>query len=500
MLETGDIPKDRAVEPRGVGNPPEGVRRPQSKPERGTSSPRAQTGGAADTDIHPPQTPVALHKNAGAYFQKDANDAIKDSSTVSKGSKGSKTSKPRSSIEASILGSSPELRRAITQAKRVGLMSCSILIQGETGTGKENLARLVHESSGLGGPFVPVNCATLTDELANDELFGHRRGAFTGALQLRIGAIEAADGGTLFLDEVGELSLKAQANLLRVLQQRAIRRIGENVEIPVNFRIVSATNRNLEMMVKEKSFRQDLYYRLAEATITLPSLHARGRDVITIARHFLNNDKDMKGKGYHLSHSASSVLCEHRWPGNVRELQNVLRAAYINGCGQRIKSWHIEKALGRPCKKESQPKPEIRILELIDRQNVATAAELRTIAMLSHTTCHRILVRMQRKGKIVRQDAGGVVQYARASRPEPSTACTQQPTEITPREQSVLELVAECGEVRRQDLVTNCGFAERTACRLLGQMEKKGLLEKHGIGRAQHYTLPPPARLASGGR
>lgn len=476
------------------------VRRPQSKSDRGTSSPRAQTGGAADADIHPPQIPVALHKNAGAYFQKDANDAINDSSTVSKVSKGSKTSKPRSSIEASIIGSCPALKRAIAKAKRVGPMRRFVLIEGETGTGKEKLALLVHESSGRIGKFVPVNCAILNGDTAKAELFGHRRGAFTGAHELRIGLLEASSGGTLFLDEVAEMSPGAQVLLLRALQEGTITRMGESKELRVDLRIVAATNRDLKMMVKEGTFRQDLYYRLAYTTITLPPLRERERDVIAIAQHLLATDTDLKGKHFYLSKSASNALCAYDWPGNVRELLHVLIAAIIDGCGQRIKSWHIEKALGRPRKKESQPKPEIRILELIDRQKVATAAELCATAMLSRTTCHRILVRMQRKGEIVRQDAGGVVQYARASRPEPSTACTQQTTALNPQEHSVLKLAAECGKVRRRDLVLKFDLAERTACRLLGQMEKKGLLEKHGVGKAQRYTLPSPATRASGGR
>jgi len=221
-----------------------------------------------------------------------------------------------------IVGESPAVRRAIERADRLANTELPVLIQGETGTGKELLARRVHEASHRRRePFLPVNCAALSKTLLLSELFGHVRGAFTGAERDRPGVFEAAREGTVFLDEIGDLPAEAQGALLRVLQEREVRRLGENRARGVAARIVSATHRNLEVGVSSGDFRSDLYFRLRAGQIGLPPLRDRGDDVLLLAARFL------EGRGVVLSDDAETSLFTHAWPGNVRELRNVLEAA-----------------------------------------------------------------------------------------------------------------------------------------------------------------------------
>jgi len=207
----------------------------------------------------------------------------------------------------------------------------AILITGETGTGKELLARAMHfEGVRSNWPFVEINCASLPPNLLESELFGHERGAFTDAKEKRIGLVEAADGGTLFLDEIGEVDLSIQAKLLKLLEEKSLRRIGSVRERKVNIRIVSATNQNLEQMVREGRFRSDLYFRLRVISLSMPPLRETGEDILRIAGHYLQVHAKRYGKrGLRFSPAASERLLRYGWPGNVRELRNMLEQTVL---------------------------------------------------------------------------------------------------------------------------------------------------------------------------
>ncbi|MCY1340472.1 Regulatory protein AtoC [compost metagenome] len=214
----------------------------------------------------------------------------------------------------------------------------AVLIEGETGTGKELIARALHfDGTRSKGPFVEFNCASIPAHLLEAELFGHEKGAFTDAKDRRVGLVEAADGGTLFLDEVGEMDLMLQAKLLKLLEDRTIRRIGSVKERKVNLRIISATNCNLEQMVQEGKFRRDLFFRLRIITIKVPPLRARGDDILTLAEHFVAQHGKRYGKpGLRFSAEAKAVLKGYSWPGNVRELRNMLEQTVLLAQGQLV--------------------------------------------------------------------------------------------------------------------------------------------------------------------
>ncbi len=230
---------------------------------------------------------------------------------------------------AGFLGESPAMRAVYSIIERVAASSVDVLVTGETGTGKELVARAIHAGSRRSaGPFVPVDCGAIPDALLESELFGHERGAFTGAEARRMGLVEFADGGTLFLDEVGELPLPLQAKLLRVLQERRVRRVGGRQENPVDVRVVAATSRPIDRMVEDGSFRRDLFYRINVVRIDLPPLRARGDDIGLLAEHFANRAAQETGRPIGgLSTDVYQVLKSYHWPGNVRELQNVVRRA-----------------------------------------------------------------------------------------------------------------------------------------------------------------------------
>ena len=230
---------------------------------------------------------------------------------------------------AEFLGESPAMRQVYSIIERVAASSVDVLITGETGTGKELVARAIHARSRRAeGPFVPVDCGAIPDALIESELFGHERGAFTGADARRMGLVEFADGGTLFLDEVGELPLPLQAKLLRVLQERRVRRVGARQENAVDVRVVAATSRDVDEMVTRGEFRRDLFYRINVVRIDLPPLRDRGDDIGLLAEFFANKAAQEMGRGVGgLSTDVYQVLRSYHWPGNVRELQNVVRRA-----------------------------------------------------------------------------------------------------------------------------------------------------------------------------
>jgi two-component system NtrC family response regulator len=231
----------------------------------------------------------------------------------------------------SIIGRAKSLLRVLDQASRVAQRDTTVLIQGETGTGKELLARAIHHNSPRKNhPFITINCGSIPKELVESELFGYTRGSFTGALTTKPGKIELANGGTLFLDEVGELPLDAQVKLLRVLQEGEIAKIGATEVQKVDVRVVAATHRNLQAMIEDQTFREDLYYRLAVVPLLLPPLRERREDIPELVRHLFQKAKERHGMpDVELTPGVIQHLTRYRWPGNVRELENVLERMLV---------------------------------------------------------------------------------------------------------------------------------------------------------------------------
>ena len=237
-----------------------------------------------------------------------------------------------------IVGSSPALRGVLDQVRIVAPTGSTVLIGGETGTGKELIARAIHmHSDRRHRPFVKVNCASIPAELLESELFGHEKGAFTGAIAQRIGRFEAAHGGTLFLDEIGELPLHLQAKLLRAVQEQEFERVGGNRTIQVDVRIVAATNRDLKGMVEENKFRAALYYRLAVFPLTVPPLRERREDIAVLTRYFVQKHAcRMERNIESIPTYALEALTNYDWPGNIRELQNVIERSVVLSNGPEL--------------------------------------------------------------------------------------------------------------------------------------------------------------------
>jgi DNA-binding NtrC family response regulator len=242
-----------------------------------------------------------------------------------------------------IVGRSPALVEVTRQIQKVAPTDATVLLEGESGTGKELFARAIHHlSPRKEAPFVAINCAAIPETLLEAELFGHERGAYTGAVASRPGRLELADRGTLFLDEVGELGPSVQAKLLRAVQERAFERVGGNRTIHVNLRIVAATNRDLRRAIAEGRFREDLYFRLAVVSVRVPPLRERGEDVELLAEHFLARFRRELGReALVFSEPAREAIRRHRWPGNVRELQNAIERAAILAESDRIEPRHL---------------------------------------------------------------------------------------------------------------------------------------------------------------
>jgi len=230
-----------------------------------------------------------------------------------------------------IIGRSPALESVLEQVEQVAPTDSTVLIQGETGTGKELIARAIHNlSSRCGRPFIKLNCAAIPFDLLESELFGHERGAFTGAIAQKIGRFELADKGTLFLDEVGDIPLALQPKLLRVLQEQEFERLGSGRTHQVDVRLVAATHRNLVEMVRRNEFRSDLYYRLNVFPVPLPPLRARREDIPALVKHFVDIYARRMGKEIeHVSPETMSALVSFHWPGNIRELQNFIERSVI---------------------------------------------------------------------------------------------------------------------------------------------------------------------------
>jgi transcriptional regulator with PAS, ATPase and Fis domain len=275
-----------------------------------------------------------------------------------------------------ILGRSPAIAGVREGVVRTAMTSFAVLIEGESGTGKELVARALHRLSRRGSRrFCAINCAALTDELVEAELFGFARGAFTGAVGHRAGLFEEAHGGTLFLDEVGELSARAQAKLLRALQEREIRRLGENAPRAVDVRVVSATNRPLSDAVSRGAFREDLMFRLAVVRVRMPALRERVEDVPQLAQSFWRQVRGDAGKRATLGPDAIAALCRHHWPGNVRELQNVVSALVVSAPARgRVSARHVGQVLGAAGEAAAAPAmPLDRARRTFERRAVAAA-------------------------------------------------------------------------------------------------------------------------------
>jgi DNA-binding NtrC family response regulator len=242
-----------------------------------------------------------------------------------------------------IIGHAPVLREALARAAQVARTEATVLVTGESGTGKELVARAIHHASPRAdGPFVAVNCAALPDTLLESELFGHERGAFTGADRQRPGRFELAAGGTLFLDEIGDIPPAVQVKLLRVLQEREYQRVGGTVTLKADIRLIAATNRDLTAEMTSGRFRSDLYYRLCVFNVHLPALRERGDDVLLLADSFIRSLAASMGKGdVTLSRDACEVLRRHPWPGNIRELQNAIERGLISCEGTLVTAAHL---------------------------------------------------------------------------------------------------------------------------------------------------------------
>jgi DNA-binding NtrC family response regulator len=237
--------------------------------------------------------------------------------------------------QVALVGDSPSLREVIDLVERVARTNATVLVTGESGTGKEVVARLLHGSSGrTAGPFVAINCGAIPETLIESELFGHAKGAFTGATEARAGKFVQAHGGTLFLDEIGELALSMQVKLLRVLQEREVTPVGESRPRAIDVRIVAATNVDLEAMVRDGRFRRDLYYRLEVLPIHLPALRERIDDIPLLARHFLDAANRRLGARVDVAEDAMALIKLYPWPGNVREMENLIeRLVILNRSG-----------------------------------------------------------------------------------------------------------------------------------------------------------------------
>jgi Nif-specific regulatory protein len=243
------------------------------------------------------------------------------------------------SISQGMVGESAVMKRMHAMIQRVAATSSTVLIRGESGTGKELCAQAIHAASARrDGPFVAINCATLSDTLLESELFGHEKGAFTGAVARKIGKVEAADKGTLFLDEIGELPLALQARLLRVLQEREVDRVGGTRPIAVDVRIVAATNRDLEAAMRTGRFREDLFHRLNVVTLAMPPLRERREDILLLARHFARTCAERVGRRVvGISEEARDALVRYDWPGNARQLSNAIERALVLGTDELIR-------------------------------------------------------------------------------------------------------------------------------------------------------------------
>ncbi|MFH1574339.1 MAG: sigma-54 dependent transcriptional regulator [Acidobacteriota bacterium] len=298
---------------------------------------------------------------------------------------------------ADIIAESEAMKRVLTLAAQVARQPSTVLLTGESGTGKEIVARFIHRSSPRSEePFVAVNCAALSETLLESELFGHERGAFTGAVQTRIGRFELAHGGTLFLDEVAETSLSIQPKLLRALQEQQFERLGGTRTIVVDVRVIAATNQDLSRALEDKSLREDLYYRLNVFPIHIPPLRERAEDIAPLAEHFSRAISARMGRSFRaLSEESRRMLRRHGWPGTVRELQNAVERALIVAAGETIEpeDLPLPDAGGRPDQAQPRSLAEIEkaaILEALERNGGERKAAAEQLGVSLRTLQYRL--------------------------------------------------------------------------------------------------------------
>jgi two-component system NtrC family response regulator len=277
-------------------------------------------------------------------------------------------------VLGSIITAAPEMQKVAKTIERVASAAVSVMLLGASGTGKELLARAVHEKSGRKGEFIAINCAAIPENLLEAELFGYERGAFTGAVKSNVGKIELAQGGTLFLDEVGDIPLPLQVKLLRFLQERVIERIGGRQPIAVDTRIVCATHQDLDAMTADGRFREDLYYRLAEIVVKIPSLAERSGDAVLLARHFVNRfGRELNPGVQTLSAEAIDAIDAYPWPGNVRELENRVKRAVIMADGKSVTAADLDLPLNAANDDEALPINLRAAREVADRKAIRQA-------------------------------------------------------------------------------------------------------------------------------
>lgn len=305
-----------------------------------------------------------------------------------------------------LLTRDPAMQRVCRTIEKVARADATVLLLGESGTGKEVLAQGLHDAAKRGGRFVAINCAAIPEALLESELFGHEKGAFTGAVKATPGKIELAHGGTLMLDEIGDLPMALQAKLLRFLQERSIERLGGRQEIAVDVRVVGATHQNIQQLIAEGRFREDLYYRLAEIVIEIPPLREREGDAVLLAHAFVKRfAAEQRRKGLCLSDDAIRALEAHRWPGNVRELQNIIKRATIMADDDRITAADLgmraDPTQGQPeavldlrsAREKAERSAVVTALARVDG-NIVRAAELLGV---SRPTLYDLMTKLQIK-------------------------------------------------------------------------------------------------------
>ena len=329
--------------------------------------------------------------------------------------------------EARYVAESPQMKEVVERIRLVAPSTTTVLIRGETGTGKEGLARMVHEfSPRFNAPFVPVNLGAIPEGLVESELFGHEKGAFTGANRRRQGRFEQADGGTIFLDEVGDAPPSVQVRLLRVLQERVVERVGGTEAVTVDVRVVAATNRNLEEMVARGTFRADLYYRLDVVTIRIPPLRERREDIPLLAEHFAA--KHGRVEGATVSPAARELMAVYDWPGNVRELENALERALIFHRGDAIGLADLPETIRVPRVREAAglpvSLPESGLsLEEVEKELILRALQKHDwnqsrAARYLGITRHTLLYRMEKHNIVRPGGRAAPAEEEKADRPE----------------------------------------------------------------------------------
>ena len=396
----------------------------------------------------------------------------------------------RRKLHSSILGESPAIRELRATIARVAPHDCSVLVQGESGTGKELVARELHRLSMRSRkPFITVNCAAIPESLIEAELFGHERGAFTGAATTRRGLIEQADGGTLFLDEIGDMPPSMQARLLRVLQEREVVRLGSSVAATptdVDVRVIAATLRDLEAEVSAGRFRHDLLYRLVDYRVHVAPLRERPGDPARLAAHFAAKLTPARP----LSREARAVFDGHPWPGNVRELRSVVRAAAIDAGSQRIEVRHVLAHLASLDTEDRQlPRDLVERIEVHLREaGSRSAREIAEALGVPKSTLHRALTGMVSAGRVLRQRGDRAPTFALAG---PSDDL--QRGDLPPRLKAGLSLLRSTGGATRSAYAKLMGVSPRTASRDLAWLLERGFIERDGCsGKEAGY------RAASG--